>query len=306
MAVSYDHYRIFYHVAKYGSFTRAASVLMGSQPNITRAMNDLENELGCRLFLRSNRGVRLTPEGERLYAHVQVAQLQLQAGEAELARGRRLESGFVSVGASETALHGMLLPVLRKYHLTYPGIRIRITNHTTPQALSALKNGEVDLAVVTAPTGAAAPLRETPLVQIQDILIGGPQFAHLAARTLQLRELLEYPLIGLGRDTKTNAFFNALFARQGLVLSPDIEVATSDQILPMVANDLGLGFVPEGFAREALKKGEVFRIPLAQALPLRAICLVTDKSRPLSVAAETLAERIRAAGGTAAQEAEQL
>ena len=45
--------KAFTRVVEAGSFTRAASVLMGSQPNITRAMNDLENELGCRLFLRS-------------------------------------------------------------------------------------------------------------------------------------------------------------------------------------------------------------------------------------------------------------
>ena len=56
MSVTYDYYRIFYYVAKYHSFTRAAKILINSQPNITRAMNNLEQELGCRLFLRSNRG----------------------------------------------------------------------------------------------------------------------------------------------------------------------------------------------------------------------------------------------------------
>ena len=70
MNISYEHYRIFYYVAKYGSFTRAANALMNGQPNITRSMNLLEHELGCRLFTRSNRGVRLTPEGQKLYEHV--------------------------------------------------------------------------------------------------------------------------------------------------------------------------------------------------------------------------------------------
>ena len=50
MSVSYDYYRIFYYVAKYGSFTRAASILMNSQPNITRTIANLEKELDCRLF----------------------------------------------------------------------------------------------------------------------------------------------------------------------------------------------------------------------------------------------------------------
>lgn len=85
MSVSYDYYRIFYYVAKYGSFTRAASILMNSQPNITRTIANLEKELDCRLFLRTNRGVTLTPEGKKLFAHVEIAHEQLQNGELELA-----------------------------------------------------------------------------------------------------------------------------------------------------------------------------------------------------------------------------
>ena len=74
MPVPYDYYRIFYYVAQYRSFTRAAEVLHGSQPNITRTIILLEQELGCRLFERSHRGLALTPEGGQLFAHVQIMQ----------------------------------------------------------------------------------------------------------------------------------------------------------------------------------------------------------------------------------------
>ena len=47
MEINYDYYRIFYYVAKYKSFTQAAHVLLNNQPNITRSMNNLENQLGC-------------------------------------------------------------------------------------------------------------------------------------------------------------------------------------------------------------------------------------------------------------------
>lgn len=57
-----------------------------NQPNITRCMNILENELGCKLFIRSNRGVQLTIEGERLFEHVSIAIEQLVSGENELQR----------------------------------------------------------------------------------------------------------------------------------------------------------------------------------------------------------------------------
>ena len=65
MYVDWEYYKIFYYVAKYQNFTRAARVLGNNQPNITHAMNRLESQLNCVLFIRSNRGVTLTPEGER-------------------------------------------------------------------------------------------------------------------------------------------------------------------------------------------------------------------------------------------------
>ena len=63
MNLNFEYYKVFYYVSKYGSLTRAASVLMTSQPAVTRTIHNLENEMGCRLFIRSKNGVELTPEG---------------------------------------------------------------------------------------------------------------------------------------------------------------------------------------------------------------------------------------------------
>lgn len=288
MAVPYDYYRIFYYVARYQSFTRAAAVLMNNQPNITRTINKLEQELGCRLFVRSNRGVSLTPEGEKLFSHVQIAEEQLQAGENELRRGRSLESGSVSIGASEVAMHGLLFPVLHSFRLSYPGIHIGVTNHSTPQAVAAVKSGQVDFAVVTSPTGVTKPLIERQIVPFQDILVAGPDFSALRSRILHLSDLSQYPLICLGKDTKTWEFFNQLFASYNLKLQPDIEAATTDQILPMVKHGLGLGFLPEKFASEPMDKGEIFEVRLAEPIPKRHICLIQDKNRPIGLASQEL------------------
>lgn len=57
MNITYDYYRIFYYVAKCGSFTKAAEIIGNSQPNITRAMNNLESQTGLKLFVRNKRGI---------------------------------------------------------------------------------------------------------------------------------------------------------------------------------------------------------------------------------------------------------
>ena len=142
-----DYYRIFYYVAQYKSFSKAADVMGNNQPNITRCMNILENDLGCKLFIRSNRGVQLTIEGERLFEHVSIAIEQLVSGENELLKDKGLESGLVNIGASEIALRLFLLNELEVFHHHYPHVKLRISNHSTPQAVQALENGLVDFAV---------------------------------------------------------------------------------------------------------------------------------------------------------------
>lgn len=288
--ISYDYYRIFYHVAKYGSFTRAAEALLNSQSNLTRSVANLEHALGCRLFVRSNRGVRLTPEGERLYVHVAAAIAQLQAGEAEVLQNQGLQEGCVSIGASETALHLLLLERIRAFRLRFPGIRLRISNHSTPQAVTALKNGLADFSVVTSPVGCRPPLKELPLSAFREVLVGGPSFGPLSSEPKTLEELSSLPLISLDSRTKTYEFYSSFFMSQGLSFSPDMEAATTDQLLLLVKADLGIGFLPEPFAAKAAQAGEIVLIPLLHEPPERRICLLLDSERPLSVAAQKMAE----------------
>lgn len=292
MGVPYDYYRIFYYVAKYRSFTRAAEVLMNSQPNITRSMNNLEQALGCPLFVRSNRGVTLTPEGEKLFSHVKVAQEQLLAAEKELEREKELQSGQLYIGCSETALNLFLLERLKTFHHRYPGIRLRISNHSTPQAVAAAAQGTVDLAVVTTPVNAGKEMKQTVLMEFQEQLICGAELRSLTGKMHSLRELEQYPLVMLNRDTTTYVFYNELFLRYGLILEPDTEVATTDQILPLVKHDLGLGFLPEKMVIDAVERCEVFPVALKEDIPLRSVVLVRHRQRAMSAAARAFVKML--------------
>ena len=149
--ISYDYYKIFYYVAKCGSFTRAADILLSNQPNLTRAIKNLEQELGCTLFERSNKGVKLTDAGEHLFLHVSAAVEHFQAAEAEITENQSLQRGILSIGASEIALRCFLLPILNRFSQRYPNVRIKISNISSPQALSMLKSNLIDLAIVTSP-----------------------------------------------------------------------------------------------------------------------------------------------------------
>lgn len=289
MYIAYDYYRIFYYVAKYGNVTQAARVLLNNQPNLTRAVKTLESELGCPLFIRSNRGMKLTPEGERLLRHIRIAIENIEAGEAEIIESRNLERGSVFVAASEVALHCVLLPVLKKYRSLYPGIKLKISNHSTPQAIDAIKNGFADIAVVTTPTLPSAMLEEITVRKFREVAVCSSAFSELWGRKVSFEELLSYPLISLGTQTKSYEFYSDFFAGEGLRYQPETEAATADQIVPMVKADLGIGFVPEEFL-EGIDGVSV--IETEKPLPEREIRVVKRCEQPLGIAAKEMEKLI--------------
>ena len=300
MDISYDYYRIFYYVAKWGSFTQAANALMSNQPNLTRAVKTLESQLGCTLFVRSHKGVLLTPEGEKLYQHIAAAFQHIEAGEAEISLGKSLQKGIVSIAVSEVALHGLLLPVLESYHITYPGVRIKISNCSTPQAIGELKNGLADFALVTTPTGMKEDMKAVMLRPFSAVAVCGTAYSQLKDRELTLKELAEYPIVSLDAKNKTYELYAKWFSDHGLTFSPDIEAATTDQLLPMVKHNLGIGFVPEMFVENDKQSERIIRLRVKEKIPDGSICLVTRKDHGLSIAAKELTRMLCQAGSSGA------
>ena len=287
MNISYDHYRIFYNVAKYKSFTRAAEVMYANQPNLTRAVKTLEKQLGCTLFERTNKGVQLTSDGKELYEHISIAFEHIEAGELAVSEKHSMQRGVVSVGATEIALRCFLLPVLSRYHKMYPGIRIKILNVSTPQALKMINSSLVDIAIVTTPADITSKLSVVDLSSFREVPVCSEELE--VKNGADIRDLQNYPIISLGEGTSTFDFYSDEFIKHGCVFSPDIEAATADQIMPLVKHGLGIGFVPEDFL--ALESG-IRKIELKEELPKREIILVRKKEHSLPLPAKELVDMI--------------
>ena len=182
MNANFEYYKIFYYVAKYQNFTLAAKALLSSQPSVSRCMQALETELGCRLFVRTKRGVSLTAEGEQLYKYVAPACEQIFKGEENIGGTLGYQNGSVYIGVTETALHCFLLKKLSSFHRQYPGVRLKLTSGTTPNTLADLKAGKTDLAVVTTPIREDPHFRVTLVKECQDILAGGSNYSYLKGK----------------------------------------------------------------------------------------------------------------------------
>ena len=135
------------------------------------------------------------PEGEMLYSRIASAAVQIQDAEEELSASATLEHGAICISATETALNIYLSEKLRAFHNNFPGIRLRISNHSTPQAVQAVKNGEVDFAVISTPAEVEQSLKTVELRPFYEVLVGGKTFTALASQNLSLKELTNDPLI---------------------------------------------------------------------------------------------------------------
>ena len=288
MNSNFEYYKIFYYVAKYENLTKAATALKTSQPAVTRTIHKREGELGCRLFTRSKTGMKLTPEGRTFYGYVAAGCAQFFKGENDLSNLISLENGTIYISATETALHCYLFQAMEEFNSLYPNVRFKILNNSTTESVNAVKEGKVDLAFVSANLQVAKPLRMKILRKYHDILISGNRFGELKddGKEVSLKELVSYPWISLTAETITRRFLNEYFEKNGLTFTPDMELATTDMILPAVRHNLGLGFIPAEFADSELKSGQVFEIKVKEKLPERNIILIYDMEYPQSIAAK--------------------
>ena len=298
MNSNFEYYKIFYYVAKYENLTKAATALKTSQPAVTRPIHKLEGELGCRLFTRSKTGMKLTPEGRTFYGYVAAGCAQFFKGENDLSNLISLENGTIYISATETALHCYLFQAMEEFNSLYPNVRFKILNNSTTESVNAVKEGKVDLAFVSANLQVAKPLRMKILRKYRDILIAGMRFEELKAgkEELSLKELVSYPWISLTAETITRRFLNEYFEKNGLTFAPDMELATTDMILPAVRHNLGLGFIPAEFADAELKSGQVFEIKVKEKLPERNIILIYDMEYPQSIAAKEFQKFLKEKG----------
>lgn len=107
----------------------------------------MEKKLNQKLFIRSTKKVRLTPEGELLLRHVEPAMNLIHRGEIQLLEASE-GVGQLRIGASDTICRYFLVPYLERFHKEFPGAHIKVTNATSIHCVELLENGQVDLIVV--------------------------------------------------------------------------------------------------------------------------------------------------------------
>ncbi|MDR6549919.1 LysR family transcriptional regulator [Paenibacillus qinlingensis] len=286
MDVNLEWYRVFYWTTKTGSLSKAAEVLHITQPAVSHTIKQLENVLGGQLFFRTAKGVTLTVEGEVLFRYVEQAFSFMKIGEKAIADMHSLQSGEINIGASDTLCKYYLLPYLEAFHNQHPGVKIRVTNRTTPETLALLKEGKIDFGIVSLPASdKQIEFRESS--PIQDCLVGGKTYAHLAGNPKALADLQAHPLLLLEHTASTRRYIEDFAASKGVTLSPEFELGSIDLLVQFAKRGFGLAFVIGNYIAEELASGELIEIPLIEPIPARQIGLATLRGVPLSAASKS-------------------
>ena len=172
-----------------------------------------------------------------------------------------LDNGTICISATETALHCCVFQAVEEFNRQYPtSILIVKQQHNRFDPGAESRKNRYGCGLLR-PSSGEGPLKIKPLRSYHDILIGGSKFQYLKGREITLEELKNLPWISLTSGSITRDFLNRYFASQGLTFDPNIELATTDMILPAIRHNLGIGFVPRSSRRKTCAEKPCLRSP---------------------------------------------
>ncbi|MEK8128501.1 LysR family transcriptional regulator [Paenibacillus filicis] len=292
MSINYELYKVFYWAAKTGSLSQAAKMLYLTQPSVSHAIKQLEENIGMTLFYRNSKGVSLTQEGAYLYSYIEQSQILITLAEEKMVALKNLENGELRIGGSDSLFKHYLLPFIEIFHKSHPGINLRLNHGTTPDIITFLKEGKIDLGVVRMPI-VDSQLEVQQTFQLMDCFVAGEDYAHLKHEVLSLSGLLEHPIILFSRNSRARMSITELFQDYGLKLRPKIEVGSVDLLIEFAKRGLGISYVTRQFVKNELDDGSLFEIKLDVTLPPSPVGIMTMRNMPLSNPARRFIELVR-------------
>lgn len=284
MNIQFELYKIFYHAAKCQNFSQAARELFITQSAVSQSIKNLEAQLGSPLFYRQGRTMKLTWEGQLLYQHVEKAYHLIKSAESKFQEIHSLEMGQIRIGASDTTCKYFLMPYLERFSQGHPGIKIRVINRTSPQLLSLLKTGSLDLAIVTLPVS-DLDIQVQRFLTVEDVFVASPKFASLKGNVISLDILAQYPILLLEGKSATRRNIDRYLRKHGIEITPEIELESNDLLVDFARIGLGIACVLKESALEEIKNGHLFEIRLKEGLPLRELGICTMRNISPSKAA---------------------
>jgi DNA-binding transcriptional LysR family regulator len=284
--------RAFVEVVRQGGFSQAAKVVFATQSTVSKAVRQLEDEIGAPLLDRIGHRSTLTAAGEVVYRRALAMLAERDDLIAELAELRGLKRGALRLGLPPVGSSTLFAPLFALYRKRHPGIDIRLSEHGSSRLEEILRSGEIELAASLLPVAdefAWEEVRREPLV----VLL---RSEHRLARkeSLNLVDVKDLPFILFESGFALNRVILDACRRRGFEPAVTARSSQIDFIVELVAAGLGVAFLPRMIA-EQRKHPAVRRIPLVEAQTDWHMAMIWRRGAYLSEAAKAWLAIARAA-----------
>ena len=282
--------RSFLHVAELGSLSKAAKRLHISQPALSRQVSLLEEEVSAQLFERTGRGMALTAAGRTLASRGRALLSQLEQLQQEVAAESAQISGAVRLAIPPSL--GVLLPadVVQSVRKSHPQIDVQVIIALSGAVADGLSRGDLDLGVLYA--SVSSPQLQTEPLYKDVLWLVGPRKAKLK-EPVTLKQALLHPMILPTRRHGLRLLVEAQAAQRGLPVDVRAQIDGLRLLVELVVRGEGFSLSPRGAIEAELKAGRLTAAPVIRPKLQRTALLGRPAHRPITPAAQVLADAIK-------------
>lgn len=286
-----ERLEMFIALAHERHFGRAAESCGVTQPTLSAALKQLEEQLGVPLVLRGSRFQGLTPEGELALTWARRITADARAMKDQMRAARRGLSGTLTLGVIPTALP-RVARLTAPFSRRHPGVTLRILSATSAEILAALEDHRMDAGLSYLDPEGPGQRAALPLYEESYVVLAGPGRFEGRAR-LDWADLAGAPLGLLTSDMQNRRILNAQLAEAGVSTAAALESNSVLALVAHVATGDWVSVLPEALAELVTAPGRLRALPLPAGGRRHQVGLVypaRDLHRPVLEALIALAQ----------------
>lgn len=241
--INLNLYKVFYDVAKFGNFSKAAEFTYTTQSAISKSIKQLEQQLGTILFYRNPHGVELTEKGRQLLYYVEKSYGNIMVAERIMLETENLERGKLTIGLPSYISSFFFMDKIAKFHNKYPNIEITLINGPHAYLLDLLDKHQVDFVIYSSFEINNKDLDIIKLYTVNYSFVCSKEQYNKYKNIKTIEELENVPLILPIKSTNNRKYIDEIFIKHNIIPKRSINIHTSEGILTAVKNNLGIGYI---------------------------------------------------------------
>ena len=273
MNTDYNLYKIFLYLFEEKSISKTAQKLYVSQPAISYSLKELENQLGYTLFYRNSKGIEPTLEAKELYSYISTAFNILHDAEEHIKNLNNLNIGCIRIGTPSHIGVFYLANYIADFRKIYPGIRFEIICKSTADMVEMLETRKLDIIVDTLPINTKKDVTKITLSKMQNCFAYNKNIMK-DVHINKVEDLKDYPLILPSATSSIRLKLDEYMESHNTKLSPILESWTTEIMLEMVREGVGIGYFVKNVIDTQTDKNSFEVLTFDGNLPAIDVCCV--------------------------------